>query len=97
MTTAMPATAMSIQQPDEEALYGVAERLAFFELTELVGWVLTDRRASALVDETIAELGVPEPDYDADGEPVAGSVLRKLLRYAHVEAMYRALTHGESL
>lgn len=85
---------------DEEALYDYAERLTPFDLASLVGWVLVDRRAAALVDETIAELGVPTPEQGADGEPVAGSVLLRLLRYARIEAYVRQwkgeIGHGES-
>lgn len=92
------ATNTAMTHPDEERLYDAAERLAPFELEQLLGWVLVDRRAAALVDQTIAELGVPSPELDADGNPVTGSVLRQLLRLAYIEGAVRGWTdHGLTL
>lgn len=83
MTTAM----------NEERAYDQAYGLAENDLESLLAWALLNvQEAAALVDETIATLGIPTPDIGADGENVAGSVLRQLLHHAHAEWNYRLLT-----
>lgn len=75
----------------DEAVATLACDLALTSMPELLQWVTTSPEAPELVDQTIAELGLPEPDLDAEGRPVAGSVLRKLFYWSNVEAVRRAL------
>jgi hypothetical protein len=74
-----------------ELLHDLADTLALDELPELLSWAATSPAAPALIDATIVELGVPEPELDADGVPVPGSIFRKLLHYAHAEHVLHAL------
>jgi len=80
----------------EEAMQDLASELALKSLPSLLEWVATSSGAPSLVDQTIEQLGVPEPTYYSDGTPVPGSVLRKLLYWSHVEQIARRLRlrHG---
>lgn len=68
----------------EADLYDRAHELAHTDLPDLLHWLSSNPSAPLAVDHTLAHLGLPEPDY-LDGRPVAGSLLRKVLHYAHVE------------
>lgn len=92
-----PDTAMH----DTERMYDRAHELAETRLGPLLFWLANDPSAPTLAEDVLSLIGVPEPDYHADGSEVPGSVLRKVLHYAHVERQYAMLvtlaegdTHG---
>jgi hypothetical protein len=77
-------------------MYDRASTLALTELEPLLHWLANDLSAPTLAEDVLSTLGVPEPDYNADGSEVPGSVLRKVLHYANVEYHYaRLLTLAE--
>lgn len=83
-----PATAVPAEV-DIEWLHDLAHRSTPPDLPALLDWLTTAdtyQRASR-VEDTLAELGIPEPDWDENGDDVPGSVLRKLLYWAHVAAV----------
>lgn len=75
-----------------EAVHELASMLAFDTLPELLEWVSASPAAPVLVEQTLLELGIPEPELDTDGVPVPGSALLKLLHWSHVGQIADSLT-----
>lgn len=77
---------------DDEQMHDLAETMARgFGKTDLTWWLYVNPDAATLVDDVLLELGIPSPDVTEAGEPVAGSVILKILRLALTEQFVRQL------
>lgn len=86
LATAMPSTALTL-----ETAHDLAASTASDTLPELLRWVASSVHAPELVENTLASLGIPEPDVDEAGVPIVGSVLRKLLYWSQVDQIVEHL------
>jgi hypothetical protein len=77
---------------DDEFRHELATFLAWDDLPPLLSWLTEHPHAPARVDRTLTELGLPEPDHDEHGEPIPGSILRKVLHWSQVDHIAEFLT-----
>lgn len=93
MLSRVPALASLPDERAVEAIHEEAHRLADTpeSLPRLLEWASRSPRSHAALLEEAMSYGIPEPDYDADGEPVCGSVLGKLLAFAQTFAIVNTL------
>lgn len=77
---------------DIEHLHDHAHEVTPWDLPSLLDWLTFDTQRAALVEDTLAELGIPEADQDTHGQDIPGSVLRKILYWTHVGWAVEMLT-----
>lgn len=85
------ATAMTPSTLSLEAAHDLAASTAYDTLPELIRWIASSVHAPRLIEDTLASLGVPEPDVDEAGVPIVGSILRKLLYWSQVDQIVEHL------